>query len=87
MAILTIRLVPSRSAPSSMKRSASSSEEIPPEALEHIFDRFVKLDSFKEGIGLGLPLSRKLAEQLGGKVELDTTYKDGARFIVTLSIS
>ena len=60
---------------------------IPEQEAEHIFDRFVKLDSFKEGIGLGLPLSRKLAEQLGGKVELDTTYKDGARFIVTLSIS
>ncbi|WP_081832048.1 sensor histidine kinase KdpD [Prevotella sp. P6B1] len=60
---------------------------IPAEEAEHIFDRFVKLDNFKEGIGLGLPLSRKLAEQLGGKVELDTTYTDGARFIVTLPIS
>ena len=60
---------------------------IPAQESEHIFDRFVKLDNFKEGIGLGLPLSRKLAEQLGGKVELDTTYKDGARFIVTLPVS
>jgi signal transduction histidine kinase len=60
---------------------------IPEQEAEHIFDRFVKLDSFKEGIGLGLPLSRKLAEQLGGKVELDTTYKDGARFIVTLPVN
>ena len=57
---------------------------IPKEEAEKIFERFVKLDSFKQGIGLGLPLSRKLAEQLGGKVELDTTYTDGARFIVTL---
>ena len=60
---------------------------IPVEEAEHIFDRFVKLDDFKEGIGLGLPLSRRLAEQLGGKVELDTTYTDGAQFIVTLPIS
>jgi signal transduction histidine kinase len=60
---------------------------IPTEEAEHIFDRFVKLDNFKEGIGLGLPLSRRLAEQLGGKVELDTTYTDGAQFIVTLPIS
>ena len=58
---------------------------IPEQEAEHIFDRFVKLDNFKEGIGLGLSLSRKLAEQLGGKVELDTTYQDGARFIVTLT--
>ena len=60
---------------------------IPAEEAEHIFDRFVKLDNFKEGIGLGLPLSRRLAEQLGGKIELDTTYTDGAQFIVTLPIS
>jgi len=60
---------------------------IPIEEAEHIFDRFVKLDSFKEGIGLGLPLSRRLAEQLGGKVELDTTYTDGARFIVSLPVN
>ena len=59
---------------------------IPEHEAEHIFDRFVKLDNFKEGIGLGLSLSRKLAQQLGGNVELDTTYKDGARFIVTLPI-
>jgi signal transduction histidine kinase len=60
---------------------------IPAKEAERIFDRFVKLDSFKEGIGLGLPLSRRLAEQLGGNVELDTTYAGGARFIVTLGIS
>ena len=60
---------------------------IPEQEAEHIFDRFVKLDNFKEGIGLGLPLSRRLAEQLGGTVELDTTYKDGARFIVSLPVT
>jgi signal transduction histidine kinase len=59
---------------------------IPIEEAENIFGRFVKLDSFKQGIGLGLPLSRKLAEQLGGTVTLDTSYHPGARFVVTLPI-
>ena len=59
---------------------------IPEDQAEHIFERFVKLDSFKEGIGLGLPMCRTLARKLGGSVRLDTTYKGGARFIVTLPI-
>ena len=60
---------------------------IPAKEAEHIFERFVKLDSFKEGIGLGLPLCRKLAEQLGGTVVFDPSYTDGARFIINLPIT
>ena len=59
---------------------------IPAKEAEHIFERFVKLDDFKEGIGLGLPLSRMLIEKLGGTVRLDTSYTQGARFIVTIPI-
>ena len=59
---------------------------VPKKDAEKIFERFVKLDSFKEGIGLGLPLSRKLAEQLGGTVKLDTSYKNGARFNINIPI-
>jgi signal transduction histidine kinase len=59
---------------------------IPLNEAEHIFERFVKLDSFKEGIGLGLPMCRTLAEKLGGSIRLDTSYQSGARFIVTLPI-
>lgn len=59
---------------------------IPLNEAEHVFERFVKLDSFKEGIGLGLPMCRTIAEKLGGSIRLDTTYMSGARFIVTLPI-
>ena len=59
---------------------------VPAAEAEHIFERFVKLDTFKEGIGLGLPLCRMLIEKLGGTVRLDTTYTQGARFVVTLPI-
>ena len=60
---------------------------IPAKEAEHIFERFVKLDTFKEGIGLGLPLCRMLIEKLGGSIRLDTSYTKGARFIVTLPLS
>lgn len=57
---------------------------IPATEAEHIFERFVKLDEFKEGLGLGLPLSRQLARRMGGDVRLDLSYANGARFIVEL---
>ena len=54
---------------------------------EHIFERFVKLDNFKEGLGLGLTLCRMLARRLNGNVRLDTSYAGpGARFVISLPI-
>ena len=50
----------------------------------HIFDPFVKLDSFSEGLGLGLGLSLHHARLLGGNLTLDPTYKEGARFILEI---
>lgn len=50
---------------------------------ESIFERFVKVDSFTPGTGLGLPIIRQIMELVDGKVYLDTTYTDGgARFVV-----
>lgn len=60
---------------------------VPAKDADRIFDRFVKLDTFKVGIGLGLPLCRTTAERLGGTVRLDTQYTKGARFVVTLPIN
>jgi len=58
---------------------------IPEKDAETIFERFVKLDDFKEGLGLGLPLCRMIVNKLGGSVNLDTSYKKGARFVVKLN--
>jgi signal transduction histidine kinase len=59
---------------------------IPEGEEEHIFERFVKLDDFKKGLGLGLPLCRTLCQRLGGNVTLDRNYHPGARFVVTLPL-
>lgn len=49
---------------------------------ESIFERFVKVDTFTQGTGLGLPIIRQIMELVDGKVYLDATYTDGARFVV-----
>ena len=60
---------------------------IPAKEAEHIFERFVKLDTFKQGLGLGLTFSRMMARRIGGDVVLDTMYSgSGARFVVKLPI-
>lgn len=51
---------------------------------EKIFEHFYKSDVYKEGVGLGLSLARRVARQLGGDVMLDTSYKEGCCFILRL---
>ena len=57
---------------------------VPLDKAESIFERFVKLDSHKQGAGLGLSICRLLAVSMGGNVWLDTSYTDGARFVFTI---
>ena len=54
---------------------------------ERIFTQFTKVNSFTEGVGLGLSLSKQTAQMLGGDLVLDTTYQGGARFVLTLNIN
>lgn len=51
---------------------------------EKIFEHFYKVDAYKEGVGLGLPLARRVAHQLGGNLSLDSSYTGGSRFILKL---
>jgi signal transduction histidine kinase len=58
---------------------------IPDEDLSRIFDEFVQLgQSAQPGTGLGLPISRRLVELLGGKLELESEVGKGSCFRVTL---
>ena len=54
---------------------------------EMIFAQFAKVDLFTEGVGLGLPLSKRAAQRIGGDLVLDPKRQEGASFILTIPIS
>ena len=60
---------------------------ISPDNQEHLFEPFMKVDEFSEGLGLGLPLCHRLATLLKGEIVLDTQYSGGARFLLKLPVS
>lgn len=60
---------------------------IPEDKKEFIFERFSKLDNFSQGIGLGLTISRMVAERLGGTLTLDTNNKQGSKFDLIIPLS
>jgi signal transduction histidine kinase len=57
---------------------------IPADHHEHVFEAFTQVDQSatraKGGTGLGLPVSRKLAELLGGTLELVSSSPQGSTF-------
>lgn len=61
---------------------------IAPEHVAKIFEEFGQIDGplqrRQKGTGLGLPLSRKLAELLGGTIEVETTPGVGSTFRLDL---
>jgi len=59
---------------------------VPKEDMKGIFERFKKLDTFKQGTGLGLYICRTIAEKLGGEINIDPEYTGGARFWFTLPV-
>lgn len=54
------------------------------EDLERIFDRFVKLDVFVQGVGLGLPVCRSFANAIGGNVGVESVVGKGSTFWLDL---
>lgn len=59
---------------------------IPIDEQERVFERFVKLDNFSQGAGLGLSICRIVAERLGGFLIIDREYTQGTRFIFCVSM-
>ncbi len=60
---------------------------VPAKEAEHIFEEFVQLDEYYDGTGIGLTVARSIAHRLGGDITLDTSYKAGARFVMSLPLS
>lgn len=51
---------------------------------DRMFKFFTKIDDLSEGLGLGLPLSKRHARNLGGDLYLDEDYHAGCRFILEI---
>lgn len=62
---------------------------IPREDQVHLFQKFYRVDNSATreigGTGLGLYLSRRLAEAMGGKISLDSDFGKGSTFTLELS--
>lgn len=63
---------------------ADTGAGIPPENIEAIFNRFVKLDSFKQGTGLGLAISQNIVKELKGEIGVESELGKGSTFWFTL---
>ncbi len=64
---------------------------IPPDQLEHIFERFVRGDAGLTqrvgGTGLGLPISKSLVELHGGRLTVSSTVGRGSTFRFRLPLA
>ena len=58
---------------------------IPPERLETIFDDFVTTK--RRGLGLGLAISKKVVEQLGGTISVTSTVGMGSTFTLRFPLT
>jgi len=54
---------------------------IPQECQKEIFDRFYKVDTFKQGTGLGLSICKTIAEHLQGEISVESEVGKGSCFI------
>lgn len=54
------------------------------ENIDKVFDYFEKENSFGQGAGIGLSLSRCIVRNMGGDIFIDESYSSGCRIIIEL---
>lgn len=59
-----------------------------PEFISHVFEPFERAEDVKiqavQGTGLGLSICKKIAEQMGGTIAVESAYGIGSRFTVSV---
>jgi signal transduction histidine kinase len=67
--------------------AVNDGDEIPPEKLEHLFDRFYRVDEARSSdghhYGLGLSIAKAVAEKHGGNIAV-SSQNGKVRFTVSI---
>ena len=66
---------------------ADTGPGISPQEIEKIFDRFYKIDTFKQGAGLGLSVCKTIVEGMQGQITVSSQPGKGSRFTVKIPLN